>query len=371
MLQTTQTNHHQSSIDNPTTEGRLFRHSKRYQWGIAALVWERGGKRGYQFSDGKLRVFKQGYYGLFESAVAPGDGSATTVRRLARLARTEEFSEATRLPTLRDQIEMFRRDYPGGFHGETWVKAKRGEGARKRLKRHREPALAEARAKLSVEAMREAIAGGAWRGLLDTLIEVVGSTDLVPRAQLKKLEAAEPSKTLALALFSWLHNPGGEDTDLSADRRFNRLVRELGPAGSWTLVTSLGALVHPAEHTCVRVRSHTLQGKMLLAEFKVSKRPQGRDYRRFCHVTQAVHKDLVAAGFVPRDMLDVYDFMWETLRPAARDTLLAIPMILETEAREAAAAKPEVSETAGAKPEVSETEGAKPEAREAELESAA
>ena len=61
----------QPNTPTPPPGLRLFRHSKRPQWGIAALVWELNGKRGYQFSDGKLRVFKQGFYGLFESAVAP------------------------------------------------------------------------------------------------------------------------------------------------------------------------------------------------------------------------------------------------------------------------------------------------------------
>jgi len=313
------------------SETRLYRHSKRHQWGVAALVWERDGKRGYQFSDGKLRVFKEGFYGLFESAVAPGDGSAKTVRRLARLARTDDVMEATRLPTLRDQIELFRREYPSGFHGDTWTKKKRGVKARKRLKRHRDPALAEASKRLSAAAMRDLIAAEKWAMLLDDVVEVLGATDLVPRGQLKKLQAVEPSKSLAMSIYSWLHNPSGDQSDEHADRRFNRMVRELGPAGSWQLVTALGAMVHPAQHCCVRLRSHTLQGKMLLSEFRVSKRPQGKDYRRFRHVTRAVHDELVEAGFVPRDNLDVYDFMWETLRPAARDTLLAIPMIKSVE----------------------------------------
>ena len=316
-----------------TGEPRLFRHSKRRQWGVAALVWERDGKRGYQFSDGKLRIFKEGYYSLFESAIAPGDGSAKTVRRLARLARSEELTEATRLPTLRDQIELFRREYPGGFHGETWIKKKRGSKARKPLKRHRDPVLTLAKAKLSVEAMRARIAAEQWAEHLDDIIEVLGTTDLAPRPQLEKLQACKPSRSLSMAIYSWLHNPSGDTSTEHADRRFNRLVRELGPAGGWQLVTALGAIVHPNTHCCVRLRSHTLQGKMLLSEFKVSKRPQAKHYRRFCHVSKAVHNELVEAGFVPRDNLDVYDFMWETLRPAARETLLAIPMIKSVEAK--------------------------------------
>lgn len=312
-----------SSNTNPSINPRLFRHSKRHQWGVAALVWERDGKRGYQFSDGKLRVFKEGYYGLFESAVAPGDGSAKAVTRLARLARDSELGVASRLPTLRDQIALFRRDYPEGFRGEAWAKRQRGDKARKRLKRHRDPALADAARLLGAEVMRERLAQQAWKQLLADVDEVLGATDLLPRAQLNKLRKLEPSRSLAQALFRWLHVPA-EDRD-SRMRRFNQLGRELGAANSWQLITALAALVHPAEHICVRARVQSFQGKMLLSEFKVAARPSARDYERFCQVARSVRDELTEAGLPPRDMLDVHDFMWMTLRPAAREDLLAVP----------------------------------------------
>ena len=41
----------------PVPGDRLYRHSKRKQWGFAVLAWEKEGKRGYQFEDGELRVW--------------------------------------------------------------------------------------------------------------------------------------------------------------------------------------------------------------------------------------------------------------------------------------------------------------------------
>lgn len=326
----------------------LFRHCKRTRWGVAALLWERDGKRAYQFSDGKLRVFKEGFYHLFESAAPPGDGSAKAVRRLARLARADDVTEAARLPTLRDQILLFRRYFPNGFAGDAWRKKYRGVGARKRLKRHRDPAISEAH-QLSVEQLDPMIAMFAWPEIHGRLVEVVKGSNLVPAAQLKKLVALPPSRELALALRGWVvaatgqleltadptgeaesveHDADHEDEDGSTrseeaelERRFNHLVRVLGAAGTWPIVTAIAGLLEPGEHTCVRPSVYEVQGKMLLPNFRVSKRPRYTGYRQHLHVAQTVFDELESAGLHPHDLLDVYDFVWETLRPAARHEL--------------------------------------------------
>lgn len=344
----------QTSPD-PTAPIRLFRHSKRPKWGIAALIWERDGKRGYQFSDGKLRVFKEGFYGLFESATAPGDGSAKTVRRLARLAQSENVTEATRLPTLRDQIELFRIEFAGGFAGKSWQAKHRGCGSAgkrlKRLKRHRDAAVEEA-VKLSKVELDAAIANHDWVGIHARMIEVASSTDLVPRAQVRKLEKVRPTRELAMALYDWLHTDADE---VAEDRQFNAFVRELRDAAGWQLATCFGALVYPDRHTCVRTSSFTLQGKMLLSQFSVGRRPAARDYRRLCHVAEIVRRELTEAELPPADLLDVHDFMWFTLRPAARDSLLAVPLVRakEVEAAEEAEAA-EAAKTAEAAKDSSE-----------------
>ena len=322
----------------PETEIRLFRHSKRPQWGVAALVWERDGKRGYQFSDGKLRVFKEGYYGLFQSALPPGDGSAKAVRRLARLAHSEDVTEATRLPTLRDQIALFKREFPEGFGGKAWRSKHRGEGVRKRLKRHRDPAIADAQL-LSAEALDDAIARSAWDEVVDAMIKVASGCDLIASSHMRKLKKVKPSRGLSYALREWLHGETEDEETLDHDRRFNALVRELGDAGTWPVVTGLAALVNPGRHTCVRTSAYVLQGKMLLSAFEISRRPIGSDYRRLCHVAHTVRRELEEAGLEPSDLLDVYDFIWLTLRPAARDDLLTVPLVQAKVAEKTAAGK--------------------------------
>jgi len=305
----------------PTTNSiPLFRHSKRPQWGVAAFLWERDTKRGYQFSDGKVRVFKEGFFHLFEQAEAPGDGSAKAVRRAARIARADSVVRGKRLPTLRDQITMFRRNYPEGFVGEKWTKKYRGKGARKRLKRHRDAALADAFALRPAE-LKPVIEERDWNMVYERLLEVATNSSLVTASHVKKLKKVGPSQELAMAIYNWLCC---EDLDDDETRRcFNKLVRHLGIAATWPIVSALGALVHPKRHTCVRPSVFKQQGTMLINEFSVKRRPSFKTYKRYVEVAQTVFSDLEDAGLQPRDLLDVYDFIWETLRPAAREELLA------------------------------------------------
>ena len=53
----------------------LYVHSKRSQWGMSILVYEGEGQRRYQFQDGQLRTFKDGYYQLLEPVVNPPDAA--------------------------------------------------------------------------------------------------------------------------------------------------------------------------------------------------------------------------------------------------------------------------------------------------------
>ena len=58
----------------------LYQHQARPQWGLAILAWEGRDKRRYQFQDGKLRTFKQGYYEKL-TPVTETDGSPEEIVR--------------------------------------------------------------------------------------------------------------------------------------------------------------------------------------------------------------------------------------------------------------------------------------------------
>jgi hypothetical protein len=50
-------------------------------------------------------------------------------------------------------------------------------------------------------------------------------------------------------------------------------------------------------------------------------KPEGRVYTRILTMARTVRDTLIKAGHVPKDMLDIYDFMLVTLRPAAQKVL--------------------------------------------------
>ncbi|NVB42571.1 hypothetical protein G6O69_32405 [Pseudenhygromyxa sp. WMMC2535] len=283
---------------------------------MAVLLWQRDGKRGYQFSDGRQRVFKEGFYHLFKPAVAPGDGSAKTVVRLARLAGDEQVLDSgRRLPSLRDQIGLFREDYPEGFHGEAWQADHRGLGAKRRLKRHRDPAIAQA-VGLSRAKLGALVEAKDWAGIHERVHELLKGSDLVPAPHAKRFAALAPSAELGEALYGWLY---GEE---EGPTRFARFERALGrKVSTWPVISAIGALVDPEGHTCVRPSVYRVQAKMLLPNFQVSARPNWLSYSRYLHMASTVYDELEAAGLAPNDLLDVYDFIWHTLRPAAQARL--------------------------------------------------
>ena len=72
-------------IGSPTAPAidRLYRHTRRDDWGVAVFLWERDGKRCYRFADGELRTFAQAFWNLLVPTQAPADGSAAAAPRWA------------------------------------------------------------------------------------------------------------------------------------------------------------------------------------------------------------------------------------------------------------------------------------------------
>ncbi len=312
--------HHRKQHDQPT----LYRHTLRPEWGHAIVAWERNGKRGYQFEDGELRVISEGYYGLFRATTPPPDRAADMLadidRQLARRQRTRASQRKQQTPPVpfELQVALFERDYPEGFRGARWRERVRGEGASRRLKRHRNPAIAHAQQVMATTALEPLIAAADWPGVCARIVEVLQSTDLVPVAQTRPLEDLAPARAveLATAMRDMLH---GADTLAG---RFDRLVGAftacLRKSPSWRLATAVPALYAPDRYLCVRSTVAREQCKWMAPRLDVPARPDGQTYADLVTVAHRVVDELRASGRRPADLLDVYDFSWHTLRPAAR-----------------------------------------------------
>lgn len=309
------------------SETTLYTHSTRPQWGLAILAWEGRDKRRYQFQDGKLRTFKKGYYELMEPVDELDADARSTVRDLKTMlgAARHRFVEDMHVPaetgqaatvTLDQQIAYFQTLYPEGFADPKYLADVRGEGDARRKKRHRDAAVAEAREKLDRSALETP-------GAIGRLIEVLGNTDLVPPKDVKMLEdvpdGKEPLLRDALRDLLW-----GDEAD-SYGPRFRRWVDALteatGKRPSWQLATAPSALVHPEEHVCVRPTALRMQAKTVAPDLRYRAKPHAKLYEQFLSVASIVKTRLEQRSLPPRDMIDVYELVWLTLRRKALEEM--------------------------------------------------
>ncbi len=316
----------QTTDDNAPT---LYAHSKRPRWGFAILAWEGREQRRYQFQDGQLRTFKRGYYELLEEVEDPVERAVDIVRDLKAMLRIERGRREPgptpkaleQMVSFEDQQRIFEALYPKGFEDPTWVSKIRGGSEGRRLKRHRDAAIADAHEKLSKEALDRAIEAGEHRAVVDAAKAVLGATDLTgskDTAALRHLPSSQ-EEAFALALRDLLY---GEDCFA---RRFAALVHSLGQAEdhrvSWPLVSAFAALVHPDEHFAIKPSVTRQQARWISPGLVYDAHPTPELYRRMVAMAESVRARLERSGHTPRDLLDVYDFMATTLRPKAKALL--------------------------------------------------
>ena len=315
---------------NPDAD--LVVHQKRPQWGVAMLTWEGNDRRRYQFQDGRLRTFKDGFYHMLET-VDVSQAAQTTLREdlerkhgMSLQDREAERAREKKAPVMSfsDQLRVFRHLFEEGFQTEDYIMTFRNREGRTRLKRLVDPAIQLAQEKLSREAMSARIEAGDWTGLMDDVFTVLKRTSLAsPTKVVKPLKALDETHLprLARALFDLLYG----DPEVKYSRRFREWVMALDAEGSvavnWPMATVLPALVLPEEHVCVRRKAFRLQARSVAPDARVGKHPSPRGYKRARRIAKKTRAQLVENDFEPRDLFDVRQFIWETLRPKGQETL--------------------------------------------------
>lgn len=309
-------------MSSSTSKSRLYRHTKRPEWGFAILAWEEGDRRAFQFDDGKLRVFKRGYFELMQpddsAAAAAEDGLiAELEKEIPANNRKKEQRPLNAAYPFETQLKIFSELYPDGFQGEAWTKYFRDSNSSESRKREREPSMRLAREKLSEVALAAHVATQDWAAIRAAAVEVLQSSDLAAAAQVREL-AKMPDEGLeefGVALQDMLYG------DSEPQQKFKQLVHALrtpqGKSPSWRMATSLPALVHPDEWVCIRASTYRRQAAVFEPTLLYNKKPRWRSYVNFKKIAEMTRDALVEAGLKPRDFLDVHDFVWVTLRPAA------------------------------------------------------
>jgi hypothetical protein len=307
----------------------LYAHSKRPSWGLAILAWEGREKRRYQFQDGQLRTFKKGYYDLLEPVDEPYDSARDIVRDLKSMLRIERLQRAPeptpksvkRIVSFDDQILIFESFYPKAFEDEKWIAEVRGDPDRKRLKRHRQPASDEAKELLNEEVVSELLEKEDYEGIWERAKQVLASTNLTTSKDTSALRNVpeENREAFAKALADLLWGEGPYEA------RFTRWVAVLsktpGERVTWPLATAIPALVQPERHVAIKPSVFRAQAQWMAPSLPYDSTPTADLYGRLHKMASEVSRRLEKEGRTPRDFLDVYDFIWTTLRPKGRKKL--------------------------------------------------
>lgn len=301
----------------------LMRHVKRPQWGLAILAWERGDRRAYQFEDGRQRIFKAGYYDLLEPAQANHRSEEAVIADLQAAIGTDRSTTRKALEpsvTFEQQVEFFRTLYPGGFQGPEWTEEHRG-GEGRSLKRHRDPVIAQARELLAEDEVARMMSEGRYADVRDAACQILSNTSLVSLRPVKSFRELDDERTeqFAVAAAELLYGEG--DFGPRFKGWLKTLTSALGSKPSWRLATALPPLLDPEKHVCVRHSAFIRQAASIAPTSHYSRRPTARSYRNFRRVARVVSTRLEAAGLPPRDLLDVHDFIWTTLRDSALETI--------------------------------------------------
>jgi hypothetical protein len=301
----------------------LFTHSMRKEWGVGVLAWEADGKRGYLFEDGEERTLASGFHQLMHRVERlDRDQQAAYARLRGVLAKRAVEAKAagnmTGGPSFADQLARLHETFPAGVLDPKWASDVRGEGAETKSSRRREAMIRDAQERLSVATLDALISSQKFGPLWDLVISVLSQTDLVPVAQLKALKVAEAEqkRALAAAVRDLLY--GAHPYEQRFDRYVSALSTAFGKPPRWEMATALSALVHPTQHVCVEPTAFRKQLKACNSRAPVASQPSSAGYTRFLNVARLVANKLAEQGEVPRDLLDVFDFISITLKPASK-----------------------------------------------------
>jgi hypothetical protein len=313
----------------------LFAHTLRKEWGVGVFAGEKDGKRRYLFENGDERTLASGFEQMMRRVDRPTADQKLALARLqgTLASRAREGVDATKRAgwSLAKPVAKFRETYSAGFSDPDWIASARGAGG------HRQRALQQAQEELSSKSLDSLLSSQSAGKLWEQVVALVSSSGLVPPAHLKlKAPTGEPLRVLGGAIRELLHGAG------AYDKRFDRFVTTFtaafGAAPSWELATAVPALFHPLDHVSVDPATFKKLLKVSSPKRSVSPRASSTGYATFLSMARLVANKLAEQGEVPRDLLDVRDFVVFTMKPTpkGRPTLrpTAPPPAREEEAAE-------------------------------------
>ncbi len=302
----------------------LFEHVKRPQWGLAVCLEEDGDKLAYLFQDGSVRKIHRRFDAMMQRTARIGDDveavrTSLLAEAKARIAAAPSRSSSGAKPAVTypfaEQLAAFKHVYPGGFDDPEWITKVRGDGnAPQKTKRRREGVIALATDILSPEAIAARHSAGDFKGTLDAIVQVAKATRLLKPDDVAAYEKLPEGvhQNFCRAFQDFLDGTGPLKTRFTT--MLNIMWRAKSPT-KWLATTAIAGYARPNSLIAIRPTSFRVQARSVGANIAIPNAPTGGLYERLVSVSKDVHTRLLAKGEKPRDLFDVYDFIWLTLSP--------------------------------------------------------
>lgn len=330
----------------------IHEHPANPAWGRGTIIEQRDGKAVLQFEHGGRKVVVVRALGMLKRVDLPREAAIALDARLRgrraeagaralkakkaakalKSGKVEPVSAGSRSPfaSFEAQVAAFDLLFPGGFQGEKFVEEERGAaGYRGKKRGYKEAAIELASEGLSPARFEKAGVDEIFAAV-KSILQV---TNIVHPQEggiaLAGLSAAAQVPLVA-ALKALLHGAGEYAPRFDAFVGAFALVDKAGKAKAvtWPLATLLPAAYRPAEHVPVKPTYFRWQAALVGVDVIYQSDVGASVYEQFLEVARATSKRLVAAGHAPRDLMDVYSFIWRTQSaksPAVEAAVVATP----------------------------------------------
>jgi hypothetical protein len=297
----------------------------RPEWGAGLVVrdlplhWEMYFEHG-----GERKFVKSLALTLVPVTISPTALAALEVKAFARHSKSELRTKSVvrartspaakaRFASLTDQIAFFEKIFPGGFSGDVFTTEERGVLGAKGKLGFKEAAIALAQAELSHERFKQADA----ETLFDNAKKVLQATTIVfpMEGHIPFASMDTDGRTSAVeALKELLHGADeyGDRLQTFAGALSMKDKKDAPKAPSWPFATIFSAYMRPAECVCVKPTAFASQAATFGMTVERSQPVTASGYREFHEIATKTRDALKEAGHEPRDLMDVYSFIWRT-----------------------------------------------------------
>lgn len=319
---------------------RTFTHATLPEWGVglevqkqpkfSVLFFEKAGEK--RFVVEKALETKT----LVPVTLKPDQLSALQDRAAGRKRRASPKSSAEiyarpkpkktagpatpRFASFKDQVALFEKLFEGGFAGETFVKEERGTPGVEGKAGLKEAGTRAAKEQLSAQAFASESTEVLFKRAQTVLAQTGIAHPLEGPVPFNALAGDDQAKAIA-GLKALLYGAGSYPERVAAFVGSLQLKEKDGKAKkvTWPMATLFGALFDPTQHVVVKPTAFAAQAVMVGVAVDKSAAVDAANYGKFLDVAKKTEAQLKEAGHQPRDLLDVYSFIYRTHaeKPAA------------------------------------------------------